>query len=121
MNYYALADADGYATQFLSSVFEQEGMVLLDALPEQSPNSKYKFHIASKTWVDTRTEQEIQTETESLIKNARNTLLKTSDWTQFADVSLPNKADWATYRQALRDIPDQQCYPENVIWPIAPQ
>ena len=36
----------------------------------------------------------------------RNWLLKDSDWTQFNDSPLSDskKAEWATYRQALRDI-----------------
>ena len=36
----------------------------------------------------------------------RNWLLRDSDWTQFNDSPLSDskKAEWATYRQALRDI-----------------
>ena len=36
----------------------------------------------------------------------RNWLLKESDWTQFNDSPLSDskKAEWKTYRQALRDI-----------------
>jgi len=36
----------------------------------------------------------------------RNWLLKDSDWTQFNDSPLSDskKAEWATYRQSLRDI-----------------
>ena len=36
----------------------------------------------------------------------RNWLLKDSDWTQFNDSPLSDskKAEWVTYRQALRDI-----------------
>lgn len=37
----------------------------------------------------------------------RNRLLKESDWTQSIDSPLSDskKAEWATYRQALRDLP----------------
>ncbi len=37
----------------------------------------------------------------------RDRLLKESDWTQAADSPLSDtkKAEWATYRQALRDLP----------------
>ena len=34
----------------------------------------------------------------------RNRLLAASDWTQVADAPV-DRAAWATYRQALRDIP----------------
>jgi len=28
---------------------------------------------------------------------------------------------WATYRQALLDVPQQTGFPENIIWPITPE
>ena len=41
-----------------------------------------------------------------LIRNKRNELLKESDWTQVNDCPLSDskKAEWATYRQELRDL-----------------
>ena len=38
----------------------------------------------------------------------RKTLLQESDWTQASDSPLSNdkKAEWATYRHTLRDIPN---------------
>ena len=41
------------------------------------------------------------------MRQERNALLAQSDWTQMADSPLSNskKAEWATYRQALRDFP----------------
>jgi|LakMenEpi03Aug12_release.lakeMendotaPanAssembly.Ray.scaffolds.fasta_scaffold1960121_2 hypothetical protein len=51
----------------------------------------------------------------------RNRLLYETDWTQLPDVPLANKAAWATYRQALRDVPTQSGYPVNVVWPTPPQ
>tara|TARA_Y100000114_G_C11568602_1_gene235288 strand:+ start:68 stop:310 length:243 start_codon:yes stop_codon:yes gene_type:complete len=39
------------------------------------------------------------------MKARRNDLLKASDWTQTPDNPISNKAEWATYRQALRDFP----------------
>lgn len=57
-----------------------------------------------------------------LAKQWRNQLLAQSDWTQFVDVPLSaeQKAAWATYRQALRDITSQEGFPENVQWPSTP-
>jgi hypothetical protein len=54
-------------------------------------------------------------------KTRRNRLLYETDWTQMPDVTLANKAAWATYRQALRDITKQSGFPENIIWPTPPQ
>lgn len=51
---------------------------------------------------------------------ARNAKIATTDWTQVAD-SPVDKAAWATYRQALRDIPQQPDFPHTIIWPAKPE
>jgi hypothetical protein len=38
----------------------------------------------------------------------RNVLLKESDWVMVTDYNPPNKDEWVTYRQALRDLPQTQ-------------
>ena len=42
------------------------------------------------------------------LRQKRDIRLAGSDWTQMADSPLSNskKAEWATYRQALRDLPN---------------
>ena len=40
-----------------------------------------------------------------LLRSVRNQKLRTSDWTQGADVPEVIKTPWATYRQKLRDLP----------------
>ena len=42
------------------------------------------------------------------LTDKRNSKLIATDWTQFADSPLSDtkKAEWATYRQALREIPN---------------
>jgi len=52
-------------------------------------------------------------------RNKRNALLTESDWTQVADAPVDQTA-WATYRQALRDVPAQTGFPENIDWPAVP-
>lgn len=56
------------------------------------------------------------------VKIKRNKLLALCDWTQLADSPLntEQKSEWAIYRQALRDIPQQGVEPENVTWPTQP-
>jgi len=49
------------------------------------------------------------------IRAQRNQMLKDTDWTQVADAPV-DKAAWATYRQALRDI-TTQADPFNINWP----
>jgi hypothetical protein len=49
-------------------------------------------------------------------RTQRDALLSQSDWTQVADAPVDQSA-WATYRQALRDVPNQAGFPENINWP----
>jgi hypothetical protein len=53
------------------------------------------------------------------VRATRNQMLKDSDWTQVADAPV-DKAAWATYRQALRDVTAQPGFPKEVTWPIEP-
>jgi len=55
------------------------------------------------------------------VRAKRNALLASCDFTQLDDVpSHINKADWATYRQALRDLPASVSDPTQITWPTAP-
>jgi hypothetical protein len=53
------------------------------------------------------------------VRTSRGEKLKDSDWTQIAD-STADKALWATYRQALRDVTAQAGFPWTVEWPETP-
>jgi hypothetical protein len=53
------------------------------------------------------------------VRTERDRLLAASDWTQVADAPV-DQAAWAEYRQALRDVPEQAGFPENVVWPTKP-
>ena len=53
-------------------------------------------------------EEEIQAAKDSAmaqLRGTRNQLLTQCDWTQIPDCTIPNRTEWATYRQALRDFP----------------
>lgn len=55
------------------------------------------------------------------LRATRDELLKECDWTQTADspLSSDKKTEWATYRQALRDVPAQSDV-YNITWPTKP-
>ena len=53
------------------------------------------------------------------VRRSRTEKLKDCDWTQIAD-STADKAAWATYRQALRDITTQSGFPWTTTWPESP-
>lgn len=50
------------------------------------------------------------------VREERNRRIAETDWTQLGDVPLSNPDDWATYRQALRDVTLQED-PYNIVWP----
>lgn len=52
-------------------------------------------------------------------RRERNERLKACDWTQIEDCTV-DKAAWKAYRQALRDIPQQADFPDNIAWPESP-
>ena len=56
------------------------------------------------------------------LREDRNKLLVSCDWTQAADSPLTDEviATWATYRQALRDLPADTDDPLDITWPDAP-
>ncbi len=61
----------------------------------------------------------------SELRSMRDEKLFDSDWTQFNDSPLTDseKADWATYRSALRDVPSTNANAtsvEDVVWPTKP-
>lgn len=73
------------------------------------PDGDYFFDYYTKQWV--------QNTAFTIAKNKakRNQLLAQSDWTQGADspLSAEVKASWATYRQALRDMTEQDYLDDN--------
>jgi hypothetical protein len=54
------------------------------------------------------------------IRSDRNVLLSQTDWSQAVDAPQAIKDKYATYRQALRDIPQQEGFPATVVWPTQP-
>ena len=62
----------------------------------------------SMVQVESLTAEEIQAAKDSAmaqLRSTRNQLLTACDWTQIPDCAIPKKAEWATYRQTLRDFP----------------
>lgn len=54
-----------------------------------------------------------------LVRADRNKRLADCDWTQLADATV-DAAAWAVYRQALRDLPQNNPDPFNIVWPTSP-
>ncbi len=56
------------------------------------------------------------------LRSERDSLLLSSDFTQLGDIGLSDskKAEWVTYRKALRDLPANTSDPANPNWPTKP-
>jgi hypothetical protein len=68
--------------------------------------------------------EDLATRTENQANNVRaerNQKLSQSDWTQGKDIADDVSTAWATYRQALRDVPAQEGFPHDVTWPDQPE
>jgi hypothetical protein len=96
---------------------------------EQIEGKWYTKYILGPVFTDgetTAAEQEAEykamkdAEQAASVRNSRTQKLKDSDWTQIAD-STADKAAWAAYRQALRDITSQAGFPWTIDWPAQPE
>ena len=78
-----------------------------------TPPTKAQLTAAKSAAIATREWKEV--------RGKRNVKLNLCDWTQAADSPLTDakKAEWATYRQALRDV-GSQADPLNITWPTEP-
>lgn len=58
----------------------------------------------------------------SEVRELRDNYLADTDWivTKYMELGQPIPADWAAYRQALRDVPQQPGFPWSVTWPTVP-
>ena len=56
------------------------------------------------------------------VRSPRNGMLGAADWTQLGDAALGDHTaeEWATHRQALRDLPQTYSRVSEVVWPMDP-
>ena len=83
-----------------------------------------QLNINCKTGEETFIEvEDIKIDLEFLAMNVRmerNELLSKTDWTQLTDCPLSEmqKVQYRVYRQALRDITEQEGFPMRVLYPV---
>lgn len=60
--------------------------------------------------------------TDEEARSKRDKLLADTDWTQVLDAPIDTvtREAYRVYRQALRDIPEQEGFPEAITWPELP-
>ncbi|WP_107760670.1 tail fiber assembly protein [Dickeya sp. Secpp 1600] len=60
-----------------------------------------------------------ETQLAEAVRRQRDNLLLASDWTQVPDAPVDQQA-WRSYREVLRQVPEQGGFPHNIAWPVSP-
>ena len=88
------------------------------SIPFDPDNTDYQAYLE---WAKTNTADPVSGLTWDDIRGKRDTILQTTDWTMPSGATV-DQAQWAAYRQTIRDIP--QTYkdktPDDVVWPTQP-
>jgi len=87
-------------------------------IPIDEANTDYQDYLE---WAKTNTAEAADGLTWDDIRGMRDQILRSTDWTMTTGATV-DQAQWAAYRQNLRDIP--QTYkdktPDDVVWPTQP-
>ena len=88
-------------------------------IPKDEANMDYQEYLA---WVaQGNTAEDLDALTWDDIRSTRDQILRSTDWTMTTGATV-DQAQWAAYRQVIRDIP--QTYkdktPDDVVWPTQP-
>jgi hypothetical protein len=115
-----------------TEVLEALGADVVFEGPQASP-TRYQFSFADGVeqtggkwytkWsvmdMDQEAKDALDTTQAAAMRKQRDEKLAECDWTQVEDAPV-DKAVWATYRQALRDVTAQEGFPWTVEWPSKP-
>jgi hypothetical protein len=99
-----------------------EGTVEVD-LPGHSDQ---RFDGAALRWVDLTT-AEMEEKYAPLVRFERDILLRqvvdpvVTNPLRWSEMTSEKQQEWADYRAALLQIPDQEGFPLNVVWPTKPE
>ena len=95
---------------------DEIGLIEVESLPEND------FKVVNGKVVDQSDDDFLDEkikEAWSYLRSKRTGLLMQCDWTQVSDAPV-DQAAWASYRQALRDMPQNTTDPSNPVWPNPP-
>ena len=116
ISYKFYADVDGIAKK---AIQKTDGDII-SSIPFDEANTDYQEYLE---WAKTNTAEAADTETLTWdsIRATRDQILRDTDWTMTTGATV-DQAQWAAYRQNLRDLP--QTYkdktPDDVVWPTQP-
>ena len=107
-----LADYDVY-------LYTRTGRPKYDPMTEQCFDAGFEQD-AEGNWVQGYSVEPVEQEiAERNIRSRRDGLLQETDWMALSDSTMT--PEWASYRQALRDITAQEGFPYSVTWPTKPE
>ena len=113
--YKLYADFDGEPAKAIQRILD-DGTV--SSIPMNSDNKDYAEYLE---WAKTNTIEAADGLTWDDIRSIRDGILQNTDWTMTTGATV-DQAQWAAYRQVIRDIP--QTYkdktPNDVVWPTQP-
>ena len=125
---YLLFEKD--TTTFVTSTDQPFGSDMYDAYErsETEYDSRYKYTLTGDPKVPLKGDLFLTIADDAVefaamkidsLRGERNLKLSESDWMANSDVTM--SSDWATYRQALRDITDTYISMDTVVWPTKPE
>jgi len=116
MNYKFFKLPDG--TQADDAVLKITSAGVISTIPFDEANTEYQEYLE---WAKTNTTEAVDALTWDDIRATRDEILRDTDWTMITGATV-DQAQWAAYRQNIRDIP--QTYkdktPNDVVWPTQP-
>lgn len=89
-----------------------------DAVDESAPTLE-AGSTGSLTYSEPEPVTQTQEEKALEARGLRDAMLRETDWMVLSDSGTPSQA-WLDYRQALRDVPSQSDFPDNITWPTKP-
>ena len=105
----------------LDTFGKQSSVIKVDTMtyiPYDEANTDYQEYLE---WAKTNTAENADGLTWDDIRSKRDGILSSTDWTMTTGATV-DQAQWAAYRQVIRDIP--QTYkdktPDDVVWPTQP-
>ena len=114
---------------FKDPITQQEDKIVIKVLedgavlniPFNEANTDYQEYLACVAEGNTAEAADEDTLTWDDIRDTRDKILRDTDWTMTTGATV-DQAQWAAYRQVIRDIP--QTYkdktPDDVVWPTQP-
>ena len=116
MNYKFFKLPDG--TKAGDAILKITSEGIISTVPFDETNTDYQEYLE---WSKTNTADPVDSLTWDDIRTTRDEILRSTDWTMTTGATV-DQAQWAAYRQTVRDIP--QTYkdktPDDVVWPTQP-